>query len=80
MKVIASVHDRKVYSCMSTETLDLSKVYQLRSSLSLLHTGFVYCVESCKSVILSCAVLEGRITSDEACDLALLESRHQVYL
>lgn len=39
--------------------------------------AFHHSVESCKSVVLSCALFEDRVGADTACDLALLESRHQ---
>ena len=40
--------------------------------------GFELCVDSCKSLILSCALFDGMITSEQACDLARLETRYQV--
>lgn len=40
--------------------------------------GFEHCVLSCSSVLLTCALFEGRVGASEACDLARLEVRHQV--
>ncbi len=36
------------------------------------------CVEACKSLILSCAVFEGRLGPEAAAELARLEVRYQV--
>jgi len=41
-------------------------------------TGFEHCVLSCSSVLLTCALFEGRVGASEACDLARLEVRHQI--
>ena len=35
-------------------------------------------MDSSKSLVLSCALFESHITSEEACDLARLETRYQV--
>ena len=40
--------------------------------------GFELCVESSKSLILSCALFEGRITCSQTADLARLEVKFQV--
>ncbi len=40
--------------------------------------GFEVCVEACKSLILSCAVFEGRLEPEAAAELARLEVRYQV--
>ncbi|XP_064406680.1 ATP synthase mitochondrial F1 complex assembly factor 2-like isoform X2 [Halichondria panicea] len=40
-------------------------------------TGFEVCVEACKSLILSCAVFEGRLGPEAAAELARLEVRYQ---
>ena len=40
--------------------------------------GFDHCVSSCSSLLLTCALFEGRVDAAETCDLARLEVRHQV--
>lgn len=40
--------------------------------------GFEVCVEASKSLILSCALFEGRLTSQQVADLSRLEVRYQV--
>ena len=41
-------------------------------------TGFEACVESCKSLVLTCALFEGKLSAEEAASLARLEVRFQV--
>lgn len=41
--------------------------------------GFQYAVESCQSLILASALLEGQLNVESATDLSRLETRHQVY-
>ena len=41
-------------------------------------TGLEHCVDCSKSVVLSVALFEGRLDAEEAANLALLETRHQV--
>ena len=41
-------------------------------------TGFEQAVDSCKSLLLTCALFEGQVSPQQASDLARLETRHQV--
>ena len=43
-----------------------------------MHTGFEQAVDSCKSLLLTCALFEGQVSPQQASDLARLETRHQV--
>ena len=51
----------------------------INNSCFLMHTGFEQAVDSCKSLLLTCALFEGQVSPQQASDLARLETRHQVH-
>ena len=42
------------------------------------NAGLELSVDSCKSLVLACALFDGHINSQQACELARLENRYQV--
>jgi ATP synthase F1 complex assembly factor 2 len=77
------------YSCHVEPTAGLELKQQTSESLtSLLRyiegfdkwaiVGFNYALESCKSLILTCAMFNSKINPWEACNLSRLEARYQV--